>query len=240
VSAGSVIGQAWEMYKTHWRHLLSIAFLVYVLISALTILLVALLGWLGAVVAAFISVAGVFWLQGALVVAVEDIRDGRADLSIRETLEHMRTRINTLSLAALTILVALIIAGIVIFFGFIAFIVPGLILVALLIWLAVRWIVLVPVIMLEGRGVFASLERSAELVRGHWWSVFGVVLVTVLILVGVGIGISAILAPLPNWAGDFVGQIVGTTLTAPFAALAWTISYYELRGLREVAPAPAV
>jgi hypothetical protein len=240
VSAGSVIGQAWELYKAHWRHLCSIAFLVYVLISALTILLVALLGGLGFVIAGFISVAGVFWLQGALVVAVEDVRDGRADLSIRETLGRMRRRINTLSLAALTILIALIIAGILIFFGFLAFVVPGLVLLGILIWIAVRWIVMVPVIMLEGRGVFGSLDRSAELVRGDWWSVFGVVLLTLLILIGVGIGISAILAPLPNWAGDFIGQIVGATITAPFAALAWTITYYELRGLRDVAPAPAV
>jgi hypothetical protein len=240
VSAGSVIGQAWELYKAHWRHLLSIAFLVYVLIAALTLVLVALLGPLGAVLAGFVSVAGVFWLQGALVVAVEDVRDGRADLSIRQTLDRMRTRINTLSLAALAVLLALIVAGFLIFFGFLALILPGLVLLALFIWIAVRWIVMVPVIMLEGRGVFGALDRSAELVRGHWWSAFGVVLITILIQLGVGIAVSAVLYPLPNWASDFFGQLVSATLTAPFTALAWTITYYELRGLKEVAPAPAV
>jgi glycerophosphoryl diester phosphodiesterase family protein len=228
------------MYRAHWRHLLSIAFVVYILIAALTLLLVAVLGWFGAVIAGFISVAGVFWLQGALVVAIEDVRDGRPDLSIRETLERMRARINTLSLAALLVVVALFFAAVLVLLGLLVLVFPGLVLLALFIWGFVRWILMVPLIMLEGRGVFASLDRSAELVRGHWWSVFAVVLVTILILIGVGIGVSALLYPLPNWLGDFVGQIVSATLTAPFAALAWTITYYELRGLKEVAPAPAI
>jgi hypothetical protein len=40
------------------------------------------------VVGFFVSVAGVFWLQGALVLAVDDVRDGPPDLSISETLDR--------------------------------------------------------------------------------------------------------------------------------------------------------
>ena len=99
LSAGAVIGQAWEMYKTHWRHLIPIAFAVYVAISLFALLLTVLLGWVGAVLGALIAVAGVFWIQGALVLAVDDVRDGRADLSLRETLDRVLPRLNTLTLA---------------------------------------------------------------------------------------------------------------------------------------------
>ena len=36
MEAGSVIGRAWELYKAHWRHLIPIALIVYVLVSTLT------------------------------------------------------------------------------------------------------------------------------------------------------------------------------------------------------------
>jgi hypothetical protein len=240
VSAGAVIGQAWEIYKAQFRHLVWISLAVYLLIAFLTLVLIALLDDLGAFVAIFISIAGVFWLQGALVIAVDDVRDGRADLSLRETLARMRPRINTLSFAAALLAVLSVVAAFLILIGLLALIVPGLVLLALFFWVLVRWILVVPVIMLEGRGVFASFDRSTELVRGHGWTVLGVILLTALIVIGIGIGVSIALVPLPNsWQG-FVAQIVSTTLTAPFAALAWTLMYYELRGLKDVAPAPAV
>ena len=80
-----VIGEAWGHYKAHWRHLLPIALVVYVAIAIIGALLTLVLGWFGALVAAIISLVGLFWVQGALVKAVEDIRDGRADLSLGET-----------------------------------------------------------------------------------------------------------------------------------------------------------
>ena len=100
MQAGAVIGKAWETYKAHWRHLVPIAFVVYVLISLLTLLLGGL-GWLGDIVAFFVSLAGVFWLQGALVLAIDDVRDGRADLSLSETLDRVTPHLTTLALAGI-------------------------------------------------------------------------------------------------------------------------------------------
>jgi hypothetical protein len=239
VSAGAVIGRAWELYKAHFRHLISIAFIVYALIALFTLALIVLLGDLGALIAGFVSVAGVFWLQGALVVAIDDVRDGRADLSIRETMERVRPRMNTLSLAAVLITIALIACAFVIFIGFILFILPGLLLLAGLFVLLVRSILLVPVIVLENRGIFASLDRSSELVRGYGWSVLGVILLTLLILIGVGIAVGAALSPLDKDIQGPVGNLISSTLTSPFAALAWTLTYFELVGLKEPGPEPA-
>jgi hypothetical protein len=214
------------MYKAHWRHLVPIAFVVYILISLLALLLVVLLGWLGVVIGTFVAVAGVFWIQGALVIAVDDVRDGRADLSVRETLDRVRPRLNTLTLAGL--LAALGITA-----GFLLLIVPGLVLLTM-------WLLIVPAIMLEGRGVLASFGRSRELVSGQGWNVFGVIIVTIAILIAVNIGVSIVEGVVESGWLSVVLDIVSQTATAPFLALAWTITYYELRGLKEATPAVAV
>jgi hypothetical protein len=199
---------------------------VYILISLLALLLVVLLGWLGVVIGAFVAVAGVFWIQGALVIAVDDVRDGRADLSIGQTLDRLRPRLNTLTLAGL--LAALGITA-----GFLLLIVPGLVLLTL-------WLLIVPAIMLEGRGVLASFGRSRELVSGHGWNVFGVIVVTIAILIAVNIGVSIVEGVLDSRWLSLLLDIASQTATAPFLALAWTITYFELRGLKETTPAVAV
>jgi hypothetical protein len=226
LSAGSVIGEAWALYKTHWRHLVPIAFVVYALISLLALLLAVLLGWFGVVLGFLIAVAGVFWLQGALVLAVDDVRDGRADLSIRETLDRVLPRLNTLTLAGL-------LAAIGITIGLLLLIIPGLYLITI-------WLVIVPAIMLEGRGVMESFGRSRQLVSGHGWSVFGVIVLTVAILIAVNIGVGIVEEVVDSAWVSLLLDIATQTATAPFLALAWTITYYELRGIKEVTPALAV
>jgi hypothetical protein len=226
LSAGSVIGQAWEMYKAHWRHLIPIALVVYILISLLALLLVFVLGWLGVALAFFILVAGIFWLQGALVLAVDDVRDGRADLSIRETLDRVVPRLNTLTMAGL-------LAALGITIGLALLIIPGLFLLTI-------WLLIVPAIMLEGRGVLESFGRSRELVRGQGWNVFGVIVLTIAILIAVGIGVDIFESIIDRPWVSLVLDIATQTATAPFLALAWTITYFELRGIRDAMPAVAV
>jgi len=223
VSPTAVLGEAWSLYKTHWRHLLPIAFVVYLLLSLFTLLLVLLLSWVGAIAAAFVSLAGTFWLQGALVTAIEDVRDGRADLSISETLSRVRPRMNALAVGG-------ILASIGITIGFILLIVPGLI---LLTW----WLLIVPVIMLEGRSATESFGRSRELVRGNGWNVFGLIVLTIVILIVAGIVLSIIFSFLPDEFGQYVSSVVSNTLLTPFVAAAWTFAYYHLREAR-TAPAP--
>ena len=214
-----IIGRAWDLYARHWRHLIPIALAVYIFVGVLTLLLTALLGWVGALLGFFVFLAGIFWLQGALVLAVDDVRDGRADLSIRETLNRVFPRLNTLTLAGL-------LAGLGIFIGFLFLIVPGL-------YLLTIWLFIVPAIMLEGRGVMSSFGRSRELVRGYGWSVFGVIVLTVAILLAVGFAVGIVEELADNALFTFLLDIVSQTATAPFLALAWTLPYFELRALQE-------
>jgi hypothetical protein len=223
LSAGAVIGEAWQMYKAQWRHLIPIAFVVYLLISLLTFLLAVFFGSLGIFIGALISLVGVFWLQGALVLAVDDVRDGRADLSLEETLSRVLPKLNTLTIAGL-------LAGIGISIGLVLLIVPGL-------YLLTIWLLIVPVIMLEGAGIIDSFGRSRELVSGQGWNVFGVVVLTIAIYLAVWIVIGIVEAATANWI-DFLLNVATQTAVAPLFALSWTLTYFALRDLK--VPAPAV
>jgi hypothetical protein len=225
LQAGVVIGKAWETYKAQWRQLLPIAFVVYVLISLLSVLL-GTLGWLGNTLAFFVSLAGIFWLQGALVLAIDDVRDGRADLSIVETLDRVAPHLTTLALAG-------VLAAIAITIGLVLLIVPGLFLLTI-------WLLIIPAIMLENCGVSASFSRSQELVRGYGWSVFGVIVLTALILFAVAIAFGIVDGVLDSPWASFALGVVLQTIMYPFVALAWTTTYYELRDLKGAEPTAAV
>jgi hypothetical protein len=227
VRPGEVLQEAWQLYKAQWRHLLPIALVVYLALSLISLALVAALGWVGATAGAFVSLAGVFWLQGVLVEAVADVRDGRADLTIGETLRRVQPRIWAIAAAGL-------LASLGILLGLILLIVPGLV---LLTW----WSLLIPVIVLERTDVLQSFGRSRELVRGHGWNVFGLIVLTVLILLGVSLVVAIVLFWLPDEIQSYVTDVVRNTLTAPFIALAWTLVYYRLREPQPaVEPPPAV
>jgi hypothetical protein len=225
VQPGAVIGEAWGLYKAHWRHLLPFALVVYIALGLISLLLAVALGWFGALVGALINIIGVFWLQGALVHAVADIRDGRADLTMGQTFSRAQEHLGPLIGAGL-------LAGLGIALGLIALIVPGL-------YLMTIWSVLIPVVVLERRAVMEAFGRSRELVRGNGWNVFGVIVLSLLILIAASIVLALLLFWLEGEVGMFVRNVISNTLTVPFIALAWTVMYYRLRDLKEPAAASA-
>jgi len=220
-----VIREAWELYKAHWRHLVPIALVVYAAIAIIGLLLTLLLGWVGALIGAFVSLVGVFLVQGALVTAVEDIRDGRADLSLGETYTRVRPQLGSIILAG-------VLAGLGIAVGFVLLIIPGLILMTL-------WVLVIPVVTLERTGAGAAFGRSRELVRGYGWNVFGVIVLTILILLASEIVLAIVLSPLDDWLGSFASNIVGGSLTAPIVGLVWTLLYFRLRQAKSEPAAPS-
>lgn len=220
-----VFGEAWRIYRAHVAHLAAIALVVYAVVVAISILLTLLLGWLGLILGVIISLAGAFWLQGALIQAVSDVRDGRRDLSVRETFEAVLPRLNRIVLAGLLL-------GLAVGVGFLLLVVPGLILMTI-------WLLVIPAIVLEDRGIGDAFGRSRELVRGHGWQVFGVIVLTVLLFLGLGIVLAVLLSPLEDWLADLIGDLVTNVLIGPYVAAVWTLVYYRLRGEEEPALEPA-
>ena len=217
---GEVLSEAWNLYKRFlWQFFLT-ALVVFAVLDLLSALAAAAAGdsvaaeifW--AVIAVTIGIVGYFWVQGALVELVRDVRDGRADRSIGETYAAVRPRLPALIAAG-------ILAALGIGIGFLLLIVPGLILLTF-------WSMLVPVIVIEGSSAGDSFKRSFDVVRGHGWPVFGLILIT-FITVAVASGLIRLLfAPLPDFLDDWLGSLVAHSLTIPFAAAALTTAYFKL------------
>jgi hypothetical protein len=201
------------MYRAHARHLLSIAFVIYVVAAIIEVIL-GLLGPIGALLAAIVSIVAAFLLQATLIKAVEDVRDGRVDLSFGETMQAARPAVGRVALAS-------IVAGIGIAIGLVLLIVPGL-------YLLTIWCLVVPVVVLENAETFAALGRSRQLVRGHGWQVFGTLVLVFVVLLVVGVVIGLILVALPMAARNFISNIVSGTLVSPFLALVLTLGYFRL------------
>jgi hypothetical protein len=220
-----VIGDSWELYKKHWRHLAPIALIVYIVLGVVAALLAAVFdNWLAGLLSAMIGIIGAFWLQGALVKAVADVRDGRADMSIRDTFASAWPHVPAVAVAG-------ILAGLGIALGLLLLIVPGLVLMT---W----WVVIIPAIILEDKSAFESFSRSRELVRGFGWNVFGVIVLTILLLIVASIVIALILSPLDDWLQELLSDIISGTLIAPFIAVTWTLLYFRLRNAKEQAQQP--
>jgi hypothetical protein len=84
------------------------------------------------------------------------------------------------------------------------------------------------VIVLERRSTGEAFSRSREVVRGHGWSVFGVVILTFLLVAIASAIIGALFSPLPNFLDAWLGSLVAHSLTVPFAAAALTTAYFAL------------
>jgi hypothetical protein len=226
MQAGDVVREAWELYKGHWRTFVPLALVVYVILGLVALVLGLILGWLGILISALASIVGTFWLQGALAEAVQDVRDGKQDLSLGETFRRVQPRLPAL-------IVAGILAGLGIAIGLVLLIVPGLFLLTI-------WCLIVPAIVLEGKSAGEAFGRSRELVRGHGWNVFGVIVLTILAVIVASIVVGLLTFWLPNGLDDFAQSVISNTVVVPFVAVAWTLMYFALRRREEATvPAPA-
>jgi len=205
------------MYKTFAKHFLAIAFVIYLIAAVITAVLALAGGTIGILLGTLVSVVAAFVLQATLVKAVQDVRDGRADLSIGETVREAMPYIAPVAGAS-------ILAGIAITVGLLLVIVPGLFLITI-------WAVIVPVIIIERSGALASFGRSRQLVRGHGWHVFGTLVLVYIIMLVVNIVLGVIFSALPHVLGDGLSSIISGTLISPFLAIVVTLVYYRLVGV---------
>src|SRR5215475_9474544 len=208
-----VLTEAWDLYRRFASHFLLISFVIYV-ITAAVVALLSLAGVGGAIVGAIISFAAIYVVQASLIKAVQDVRDGRVDLDLGQTVQAAGPFI-------LPVIGASILASIGIAIGFFLLIVPGLILLT-------YWCLIVPFIVIGGAGVFDSFGHSMRTVRGYAWRVFGTYVLVFLILIAFAIVLGFILILLPLWLRNFVNNLVTGTLIAPFLALVATLIYYRL------------
>lgn len=124
------------------------------------------------------------------------------------------------------------------------FIIGGLLTLAgivIAVWLGVRWFSAAFAVVIEGKGPIVGLGRSWNLVTGSWWRVFGIALVIGIVLIVVAMVISIPIGIIGGIAGGVeggtvVGSIAGaiaTIVVTPFAYIADTLLYFDLRVRKE-------
>jgi len=221
MTMGGVLGEAFTLYQRFFTRFFLLALAVFLVLNLATALAAVAFrhstggGALVGAIALAVAIVGEVWLIGALVFAVQDVLDGRADQSISELLSKATPFLGRL-------LGAGILAGLGIAVGLILFVVPG-------VYLLTIWAVIAPVIVLEGTGITDAFGRSRALVRGRFWPVFGVVIVASILSALAQNIVALILSFLPLFLRYWLGGSVASAVAVPFLALAVTLTYFALR-----------
>lgn len=116
--------------------------------------------------------------------------------------------------------------GVTVALGFLALVIPGLILLAM-------WYIATPACVVEQLGPLRSMRRSSQLTKGHRWKVFGLML----LLVIVGGMVSAVLAKTLTAAGGttlkLIGDVLWNGVWGAVSAIAVVVTYHDLRLAKE-------
>jgi hypothetical protein len=106
------------------------------------------------------------------------------------------------------------------------FIIPGLILMTM-------WFVGMPVCVVEQRGPWKSLKRSAELTKGHRWKIFGLMILLIIVSALVSPLIDLVLTNIAGKTLAFVGELIWNGVWGAFYAIAAVVAYHDLRVAKE-------
>jgi hypothetical protein len=141
----------------------------------------------------------------------------------------LQTSFNFTLTKVLSLFAASLVTGILIVLGFVAFVVPGVI-------LALMFSLVYPAIMLEGTGVLGSLSRSRFLVRNRWLNTFGLLLLLG-IIVAILNGVFVLIASPFGVVSPLISGIL-TALITPIFAIAITLYYYSMKARTQPPPPP--
>jgi hypothetical protein len=232
---GEILNTALQLYRRHWRTLLTIAAVVVVPITLLHYLfgdlvrtqgettrngVVETATWSVGIAGLVGALAGILMylvLTGAITRAVAAEVAGQ-DPSVEQSYRFGFHRLGSVLLVS-------VLVGLATIAGFILFIIPG-------IYIGVRLAVSVEALVVEGRRGTQAMGRSWELVGGHWWHAFGALVVAGLLT---GVVNAVITTPFNNtgWFVQAVAAAVATVITMPYGVLVGVLLYLDLRARKE-------
>ena len=222
---GAILSRVFQYYREQAGVLLPAALIVFIPIALIAGGIRSAGGILAALAAQAIQMVGNAFYQATTVEAVRDIQDGKRDMTIGDLFRSAFQVFGPVVLAA-------IIVGVGVAVGFILLIVPGLILLTI-------WAVTIPSVVLERKSPMEAIGRSRELVKGHGWQVFAVLVLLIIIQLVATAILVGILAGIGDFAGAVIGSLIATVLLAPLGAIAATVLYLELRRIKEGTAPPA-
>jgi hypothetical protein len=213
VTVSEVLSDALAVYRRLLRRSVVVAGLIFAVV-ALGDALAARHAtvWTG-LVSLCLGLIGGLLVQGALVDVVRDLHEGRRPVSVGDLYERTRGRLGTLVATSL-------LYGLGVGIGLLLLIVPGLV-------AAARWALIVPLVVIEGRGPRDAFARSSELVRGQTGRVLALIAISTLITAVVSLVITTAVAFLPSFLAAWIGGAVAGAIAVPFQAHVLTVLYYR-------------
>jgi hypothetical protein len=232
---GEILSTAFQLYRRHWRTLLTIAAVVVVPLTLLQYLfgdlvrtqgettrngIVETASWsvgIAGLLAALAAILMYLVLTGAITRAVAAEVAGE-DPGVEQSYRFGFHRLGSVLLVS-------VLVGLATIAGLILFIIPG-------IWIGVRLAVSIEALVVEGRRGTQAMGRSWELVGGHWWHAFGALVVAGLLT---GVVNAVITTPFSNtgWFVQAIAAAIATVITMPYSVLVGVLLYLDLRARKE-------
>ena len=243
LSLGELLDRTFSLYRRNFVLFASIVALPHLVLLAVQFVHVGLgsakllvgpaasIPWALAIWAVSLGVAAAS--QGATVIAVSHLHLGRPT-SIDESFAGIKGRIFYLALIMIGYWIGI---GV----GFVLLIVPGII-------LALMWALTIPVAVIEDTGLRDSVNRSAELTKGHRGRVFVLGLLVIVLWYAIymvwEIPIFATLGimsrghrplSIPIWAQIAIpiGNFISQCLVGPLMTIGFSLLYYDERVRKE-------
>lgn len=243
LSTGELLDRTFSLYRSHFGLFLGIFALPHLVVLAFQCMGVVIKSPGNQLSDIF---ANLFWSMGALVLTVIVSAASQAATVIAVSQVHLdrpasvsdsfsRVKGEIAGVIGMSMLIGLGVAA-----GFVALIVPGII-------LAMMWSLAVPVKILENKGATDAMTRSADLTKGDRGRIFVIWLLFVVLSFGVGFllrwpleaaaGVSSIVGLQRStraWqAALLVSTFVSECLVGPLATIAFSLVYYDERVRKE-------
>jgi len=216
MTLGEILRGALALYRRHFRALLiiSVTALPFSIVSQLGFilsagnrLLVNCLVLLGQVVEIiFIAV---------LATAVAHVADHN-EIAVGSAFAHVLRRLGALFLAVVRVL------------GIVFILAVTIVGIPFAIFLGVRWAFFTQAVVLEDASSGEAQSYSREIVQGHWWRVFGILLLLWVLGVAVTSPATTITWTVSRPIGAILANLIGV-IFLPFAAIAYTLLFFDLQ-----------
>jgi hypothetical protein len=214
------IGGVFEATTEIYKKCFGTVWIVALILLVPAAIIVALLGngGLGGLLGSLIQLVVTAWLLGSIIRIVQDVEeDGQVDWSVGDILGSVTGKL-------IGIILLQIVVSILVFIGFVFFVIPGVI-------LALMWAVSLPSLVVEDKGVFDSMSRSSELTKHNRMRILGVVLVVLAIYIVIAIVAALLTAAVPILG--IIALIVIGVLAYPYIAIISAVLYYRLVELKD-------
>ena len=165
-----------------------------------------------------------YLLTGAIVYGALQHLDGHKPSIVASLMQGLRRII--------PIILVAIITTVLVWIGLVLLIVPGII-------IALMLCVAIPVVMVEGPGVLASLSRSRALTKGSRWRLLGLLLIAFIGTTVLSMIVSTVVSVALVFVGS-TGPLISTGIdvamqlfTTVFLAVVLAVAYHDLRVAKE-------